>query len=229
MRQPNSIDLSIGGDLGMHIINGDESLPEIEELMKRRNSLERHRLSSRFGINYYHGIGQRISLKSGIRYANPGFSISSIEEIDLEQNINSINKSYQHESQGGFQYEYKYQMLAVPVGLKYMLSKNSFGSYLELGVSTYFYHRTLVEKSLFQGEGNQLLSQESIFIEEPISQFNFFGFISCGSDFPIWKNLHGFSQIIVRYQINELRPESLIEEKMIILGLELGVRYVFIK
>lgn len=223
-RQANTVDLMFGGDFGIRLISGDEYIPEVLEALNRRRSFEEFRLSTRFGINYYHGIGEKLSLKTGIRLANPGFSIASVEEIDPEQNINDIEKTYKN---GGFQYQYKYQMVAIPIGLKYMLGGGFCNPYVEFGVSTNFYWRTAVEQKLYTAEKNQLISSNQIFIDEPLSQTNFFGFISSGGDFALGENLHGFSQIVVRYQFNNLRPESLLTEKMINIGLELGVRYIF--
>ena len=228
-KQANTFDIVIGGDLGIRLISGDESLPEVKAIMDRRNEFEDYRLNSRFGINYYLGLGDRLSIKTGIRFANPGFSISSIEEINPEQNINDINKTYQFESKGGFQYEYKYQMIAVPIGIKYTLGRVYCNPYVEVGVSTYFYRKTLVEQSQFIATGNERINKNALLIEEPISKTNYFGFIASGGDFPIGNNLHGFSQIVLRYQFNNLRPESRIEEKMILMGMELGVRYIFEK
>lgn len=225
-RQANTLDIMCGGDFSIRLISGDESILEVADVLNKRTSHEKFRLSSRFGINYYHGIGKRFSIKTGIRFANPGFSIASVEEIDPEQNINGIEKAYQTE---GFHYQYKYQMIAVPLGLKYILNSGTCKPYVEFGVSTNFYQRTTVERRLYKAEKNQLLSKDRVFIDEPISQINYFGFISTGGDFVLSENIHGFSQIIARYQFNNLRPNSLISEKIVNLGMELGVRYIFRK
>ena len=223
-RQANTFDIMIGGDFGASLINGDETNPEVAEILDRRKKAEDFRLSKRFGINYYHGISERFALKSGFRFADAGFSISAVEEFDVEQDINTINKVSQN---NGFNYAYKYQMFEVPLGLKLSLGGGNCNPYVEFGISAHLYRQTAVEKSLYKVEGNELISNNTVFLDEPLSEVNFFGFISSGGAFSIAGNVQGFSQLVFRYQLNNLRPESLITEKMINIGLELGVRYVF--
>lgn len=223
-RQASSIDFMVGGDFGLRLIGGDESIPEVFEVMTKRNAYEDFRLSTRFGINYYHGIGERFSLKTGIRIANPGFSISSIDPIDPEQNINSISKVY---DSNGTHYQFKYQMLVLPIGLKYIISeRGNCNPYVEFGISTNFYRKTIIEGNIYESTSNKPIDQKTVIINEPISKTNFMGFVASGGDFALGRNLHGFSQLVARYQFNNLRPDSLISEKLINLGLEVGMRYI---
>lgn len=221
-KQANTIDILVGGDFGWRFIDGDESDPTVAEAINNRKQFEEFRLSYRFGINYYHGIGERLSLKTGIRFANPGFSISSVEPIDPEQNINSIFKTYQYE---GPEYRYKYQMIVVPLGLKYTIGGSFCNPYFELGISSNFYWRTSVEERIF--ESNKLVDQNTFIIEEPINRTNFIAFIGTGGDFVIANNIHGFTQLMARYQLNNLRSDKVIVERMVSLGMEVGVRYIF--
>jgi len=223
-RQANAFDIIIGGDFGATLISGEETLPEVAEVLDRRNTAEDFRLSKRFGINYYHGISGRLALKTGFRFANPGFSISAVEEFNAEQDINTIDKI---SKTNGFNYAYKYQMFEVPLGLKLSLGGGACNPYVEFGISTHFYRQTAIEKTLYKAEGNELISNSSFLLDEPLSEVNYFGFISSGGAFSIAGNVQGFSQLVLRYQLNNLRPESLITEKMINIGLELGIRYVF--
>ena len=225
-RQPPTFDLLVGGDFGLRLLSGNEALPEVVDIMNRRNSTEDFRLSARFGFNYYHGIGRRFSLKTGVRFANPGFSVSSVEEFDHEQNIDFIDKSYQNE---GFHYQYKYQMFEIPLGIKFIFGKNILNPYLEFGVATNFYRGTVIEKSIYAAQGNELLSKNSVFTSESIGQINFMGFIGVGDSLAITKKIQGFSQMIFRYQLNDLRPESMIEERLMSMGMEIGVRYIIMK
>jgi len=214
-RQVSSIDVVIGGDFGFRLISGDTDNPEIFQKIENRKKEERHRTNYRFGFNYYHAISSRFLIKTGLRIANPGFSTSPINEIDISQDINSIKKVYY---QQGPDYRYKYQLIEIPFGFKYAISRSFCNPYLEFGVASNFYLQTTVDKRVTErGFGRSTIHEE-------INRINFISFLATGGDFRISNNVSGFSQLVARYQLNNLRQGELVE-KIISVGMELGVRY----
>ncbi|MEM8527421.1 MAG: hypothetical protein AAGG68_22460 [Bacteroidota bacterium] len=213
--QANSFDLIIGGDFGYRLIDGNTNDSKIAEVIANRERFENYKLNYRFGFNYYKGIGESLLAKIGIRFANPGFSTGSIEPIDLQQNINEIDKIYQ---QRGTIYHYNYQIIELPVGLRYIVSWSLCKPYVEAGVAPNIYWRTFIEEEHYQENHNTTI------IEEPINRFNFIGFLATGGDFIISKHLSGFTQLVGRYQLNNLRTSEL-EERILSMGFEVGIRF----
>ncbi|MEL6866989.1 MAG: hypothetical protein AAFP19_21370 [Bacteroidota bacterium] len=214
-RLAHSIDLVIGGDFGFRILDQDASQNDIINAYDNRNLFENYKLSHRFGFNYYHGIGPNLAIKTGLRWANPGFSISAISPIDINQDINEIQKIY---DEYGTTYRYNYQLLEIPLGLKFVLPKSVCNPFFEVGIAPNYYRKTVVEQ---KGPFGESFSNA---IEEDINRWNFVGFLSAGGNFAISNSISGFTQMVGRYQINSLRKSAL-SERMISLGIEIGIKY----
>ncbi len=211
----NSIGIVLGGDFGFRLISSSSTDAEVLDQVSNRGEAEKQKLNHRFGFNYYHGLGGSFALKTGIRIANPGFTISSINPIDIRANINSIKKSFEPNS---YSYRYQYQMIEVPIGIKYVFSKATCMPFIEFGIAPNFYQKTVIEELPYEGG-----STKSSVVED-INKVNFFSFASMGGSFSISNNISGFTQLIGRYQLNNLRKGAL-EERVISLGLEVGVKY----
>ena len=211
-RLSNSLDFVIGGDFSYRTINLD---PNSEFLFQKENreSLERPMASYRLGINYNQGINSSWAIKTGLRYATAGFNISSAEPFDMDQDINQIDKKF---SVLGTDYKYNYRFIEIPIGIRYVLNKSICDPYVEFGLASNIYLHT----NIYENDSLKLSKKESI------SKFNYFGYVSVGGDFEINDQLKGFTQLIGRYQFNNLR-ESVLEERIVSLGLETGVRFHF--
>lgn len=214
--QKSTLDIVIGGDFGFRLIQGNSSDTESNQKLQNREGFENQKLNHRFGFNYYHGISERISIKTGLRIANPGFGFSNVNKIDPKTDINLIEKSYQ---QNGLEYRYNYQMLEIPLGIKYVITGSTCKPYLELALSANFYGNTIVKEISYEGK-----VIDKVKISENINPVNYIANFSAGGDFIITDKIAGFSQLVARYQINNLRIGE-IEEKIFGLGLELGIRY----
>ena len=213
--QKHTIDIVIGGDFGFRMISGDTSNPEISQQVNNRERYEDFKLNTRFGINYNYGITGSLVLKTGIRIANPGFSISSVHKIDPQQDVNTISKSFMLQ---GLDYKYKYQLIEIPIACRYVFSGSWCKSFVEIGIHPNFYWRTVVKETNYEGASNKKI------ISENINTVNFMGTLAAGGDFIITDEISGFSQLVARYQFNNLRTGGL-SEKIIGLGLELGLRF----
>ena len=211
----NSFDLVIGGDFGFRTIDYNESSQEGLVEYTNRNNFERHKLNYRIGINYMHGLSHNLSLKTGLRLSNPGFSISQVENIDPSQDINTIDKSF---NSLGSEYKYQYQFIEIPIGLRYSLTNSVCEPFLEGGISSNFYWRTVVTEEFYEG------GSKSTIVNEEIKTLNYVAYVSVGGNFTISNRLSGFTQLIARYQLNDLRKSELIE-RIFSIGLEVGVRY----
>jgi hypothetical protein len=214
--QKSTLDIVVGGDFGFRQIKGNSSHVESNQIVQNREGFENQKLNYRFGFNYYHGISERILIKTGLRIANPGFGFSNVDKIDPKTDINLIEKSYQ---QNGLEYRYNYQILEVPLGIKYVITGSTCKPYVELAVSANFYGNTIVKEISYEGK-----VIDKVKISENINPINYIANFSAGGEFIITDKIAGFSQLVARYQINNLRIGE-IEEKLFGLGLEMGIRY----
>ena len=210
----NSLDFVFGGDIGFRLISGDTKNGIVATEIENRKEFENYKFNHRFGFNFYQGLSESWSLKTGIRLSNPGFRIFSVSQINIQQDLNTIVKKNDIK---GFSYRYKYQFFEIPFGLKYVFARSWCESFLEFGISPSFYTKTIIEETTYEG------SSTKRGIEENIKSFNMIGFLSIGGDFAINKSFSGFSQLIARYQVNNLRSGSL-KERLIGIGIELGIK-----
>ena len=210
----SSVDVMLGGDMSFRLLSVDSADPEVLQQQANRDYLEKHRISTRFGINYNHGISNNLILKAGLRIANPGFTIGSVTGFDVNAPINDVQKIFES---NGTEYHYKYQIVALPIGFRYVLSKTVCEPYIEVTASPHFYRKTVVEERPYDGETQQYT------ITEDIKRTYFMGNLAFGGDFMISKRVSGYTQLVARYQLDRLRVHDL-REKMIGLGLEAGVR-----
>lgn len=215
-KQRSSIDLVIGGDYGFRLIDGNSANPNVQELILNRQEHENQKLNYRFGFNYYQGLTYSIALKTGLRFANPGFVIHSVESFDVEQDINEIKKVF---IPRGPEYKYEYQMIEIPLGVKYTIVGYTCEPYFEAGIAFNFYRETLVKEI---GYDEKYTNKTTI--EEAINNTNYIGFASVGGNFNLGDNVSGFTQLVGRYQFNNLRKGILVE-RIVSLGLEVGFRY----
>lgn len=201
--------------MSFRYLSTNSSDPEILLQQTNRDQLEKHRISTRFGLNYNHGINNNLILKAGVRFANPGFTVSSVTDFDVNTPINDIQKEFEP---SGAEYHYQYQVVAIPIGFRYVLSNTVCEPYLEMTTSANFYRRTVVAEEPYEGEGQQYS------ITEDIKRTYFMGNLAFGGDFMISRRISGYTQISARYQLDRLRVSEL-REKLVGLGLEFGFRY----
>lgn len=214
----NSIDLVFGTDFGFRLIEQKDGSSAAAQEYQNRSEFETYKANLRFGLNYLHGISQRLSIKTGIRLANPGFTILGVEDIDPNQDINTIDKELNRNLEGS-DFKYNYHFIEIPLGLRYTLTKNTCEPYFELGVATNLYRRTRISRKKFNQNG----SASALVQEGSINKINYVGFFSLGGNINFTQNISGFTQLVARYQLNNLRDSAIIE-RMVGLGLEVGVR-----
>lgn len=213
----NSVDLIMGGDFGFRVINYDDANPEAVQQYNNRNQFENYKLNYRVGLNYIHGLNANFSLKTGIRFSNPGFTVTNVENFDPANDINTIEKEIKT-GQIKNTFQYNYQLIEIPLGLRYTLTNGVCEPYFELGLAGNIYWQTVVKTDRAVAE-----IPRSLTLEENINTFNYVGFLSVGGNFYLSEKLSGFTQLVGRYQFNNLR-ESELEERIVGLGIEIGVR-----
>lgn len=214
----NSIDLIVGVDIGTRIIDQKNNSQAARQEYENRSALETHKINYRIGINYMHGISKTFSIKTGLRLSNPGFSVLGVEDIDPNQNINTVEKQISSNQEGSV-FKYGYQLVEIPLGLRYTLVKNTCEPFFELGISTNVYWRTKISRQKFNQRGYGHTTVQ----EKAINRLNYIGFLSVGGNINFTQKISGFSQLIARYQLNNFR-ESAIVERIVSLGLEFGIR-----
>jgi hypothetical protein len=213
--QANSLDLTLGGDIGFRIIN--ELNNSHTEILENRSALESFKLSYKFGLNYNIGLNSRLSIKTGFRYSNPGFDISRIERVDFSEGLNNIPKIIDHR---GYSYKINYQFIGVPLGIRYTLSSRSCDPYIEAGFTPSLLLQTKVSE--FDYQGNQ---SDNYNMDDNINDFNLFSFVNIGGNFIISDKLSGFTQLTSTLQVNNFRKD-IFSEKLVQLGIEFGVRRI---
>lgn len=213
-RLNNSIDIVVGADLGYRLIQETKNHQEVQQ-KENRDNLERLKSNYRFGLNYIQGLSSRFCIRTGLRYANPGFTILNAEKLDLSKDINAVEKKYSlHE---GLDYKYSYHILEIPLGIRYVVSNSACNPYIEAGIAPSFYLNTKIKE-----EGSS-----SFLKKEAISEWNYIAFFSTGGDFALNDKLNAFTQIMARYQLNNLRQAAEIKEQILSVGIETGIRLQF--
>ena len=89
-KRANSIDIVFSGDIGYRLISTLDS--SVEEQVENRITSESFKLNYKAGLNFNFGLNGSLLLKTGVRFANPGYSITSVERIEFDQDVNDIVK-----------------------------------------------------------------------------------------------------------------------------------------
>jgi len=216
-KRANSVDLVVSGDIGYRLISSIS--PSVERQLENRVTSESFKFNYKAGFNFNFGMTKSLILKTGVRFANPGYSITSVEKIDFNQDVNNIVKRpLRIDDAEGFEYKVQYNLFQVPIGIKYVASKGPCEPYFELGVIPSFYGGTQV----FEISPDETRS-DAMNLEENINKVNFISFISAGGNYRIADSLSGFFQMTANYQINNLRTNAL-KERLVSVGLEMGLR-----
>ena len=219
-----------GADVGFRQLRMVPGSADSVALLRNRKLYEAPKGNYRFGINYIHGLSGTLAAKVGLRYVSAGFKTGEIDRIDVAQDINQIEKVDARDTSSFVEYNFNYKFIEVPLAIRHTMVNSYCQPYIEIGLSTYFYHRTNITERLYRPilVGNERKSENFLTNnykqKEAISKINFLPYLSIGGNFRITESVSGFSQIIARYQINNLR-ESLLIEQMISVGGEIGVRY----
>ena len=85
-------------------------------------------------------------------------------------------------------------------------------------MATNIYLKTVVQSSFLEEDIGDMS------IDEDIKKVHYISFLSMGGNFIISDHLSGLTQLIARYQLNNLRQSELVEQ-LVGLGVEVGVRY----
>ncbi len=218
----NSIDLILGVDMGFRIIDYNQTSQTGAREYQNRSEFETYKPNYRFGLNYVRGVSRSLSLKTGVRLSNPGFTISGVDDIDPTENINTIEKQLNTNRQGS-DFKYGYQLIEIPLGLRYTLTKQTCEPFFEIGISTNLYWRTKIKRKRY----NQSGFSTTIVHDKKIKKLNYVGFLSLGGNINLTPDFSGFTQLIARYQLNQLR-ESALSERIVSIGFECGIRrYIY--
>ncbi len=213
----NSIDVVVGGDLGFRRLSTTNPLFE-SQLLNRKTS-EAFKFNYNAGLNFTYGLNRRLAVKTGVRFSNPGYSISKVEKIDFTKDINEVIKVPlgPGDREGFYTYKVHYNFVQVPLGIKYIAEGGFCKPYFELGVLTSFYGKTRVSEF----DANEV--RTDINVEENINRTNFISYISVGGNYIISDNVSAFTQISVNYQLNSLRNDAA-DERLMSIGLAIGVK-----
>lgn len=218
LAQKNSIDFVLGVDQGFWLLSADSKEVTIRDQVQRRKDLEREKPAFRIGFNYNYALGQRLFLKSGLRLINPGYrsrNLLSVSAAEREQFPDFPSSSTQ-------EFNYNYLFLEVPLAMRYVYSRSWCKSYLEAGISGYYYLGTRIHDPETAGS----TSSTNFHFQEQITSFSWMANLAIGAEFWVQNQIPVFIQLTGRYQLNNLVNEG-IKERFVGLGIETGVRWLF--
>ncbi len=231
-RLVNSVDVIAGADFGARTIKLMPEFTDSTHFLDNREFNERTKVNYRFGLNYVHGLTGSLSAKIGVRYANAGFTISKISRIrDLDTDVHILERVDRSSATSYVIYSYNFNFVEVPLAIRHTAVNSTCQPYIEFGLSTYLYLGTRIHEQFYQslenkdGKFEMQKTRKNIYpVKQDFNLFNFLPYIAIGGNFNIHRNFSGFSQIILRKQVNNLR-KNYVEEKLVSLGGEIGVRY----
>jgi len=218
LRKKNTIDFVFGLDYGFRAIKGDERAPQVATLLDNRRGQEIPKLNYRIGFNYTFYLSETLMLKSGLRFTNPGFRTGLISTYDPTVDINEFPKQW---DRNGNRYQFNYLFVEIPMMLRYVYSKNWCKSYVEFGLSSNIYMKSLILERIIEEE-----AVNKSFVTEDINRFNVLVNFAIGAEMQLDRNFVSFVQLMTRYQLTNLRKSQL-KEYIGGLGIESGVRFAF--
>ena len=213
----NSIEVVIGVDLGFRQMSTNN--PMFESQLINRKRAESFKFNYNTGLNFNFGLTRKLAAKTGVRFSNPGFSISKVEKIEFSKDINEVIKMPlgSGDKEGSFTYNVHYNLVQVPLGIKYIAEGGFCKPYFELGMLTSFYGKTRVTEFDYYDE------RTDINLDENINRVNFISFIGVGGNYTISDNVSAFTQISANYQLNSLRIDA-VDERLMSVGFAIGVK-----
>ncbi len=214
----NSIDLIFGVEGGERLLRSTNDSPDEKEQINRRNNAERGKANYRIGFNYNYLVKEKFFLKTGLRYLNTGYKAKTPANMNREDQIHFTESRLMHFEASG--YRQIYQMLELPLALRYVYSENWCMSYIEVGGSANHYLQTKLKGKDIEGNTRHLI------LEQAIKAWTFSTNVAIGAEFFIGNIIPAFIQMTARYQLTPL-TDNAVEERLVALGLETGVRYVF--
>ena len=212
-KEKNSIDFLFGYDVVFQ---------QVDHLLDQQNIYIKPKSALRLGFNYNYKLARNLYLKTGLRYANPGYErtfykvpiISNSTEITLrDQSVN-----YQIDQIKS----YKYHLIETPLMLRYVYSSKCVKTYIEGGISSNVYLGSHVKTNLAQSESEM----ENGFEKEALKKVHLAAHFSFGADVLTWNQCALFIQLNTKYSLQNIREENY-QEKHISLGWQSGVRYHF--
>lgn len=167
-------------------------------------SSEKGKLNYHFDLNYHQKLKERLWLKIGLQFASNGYQS---DERDLMF-------GNQHNGQGGFdptlssgetiQSKNNYQFLGIPIALRYDFSQKKLKPFVELGLNTRYYLRTITS---FYINGDK--SGSSKYRAKDINQIQFAPTLSFGLSYEINEKLVFVAQPNFIYHISQVYIRSL--------------------
>jgi Outer membrane protein beta-barrel domain len=207
----SSIDYMISPDFTYRYTNtfGNNSFVQIFS-----DSIEKPSFGYHIGVNYNHKISKNMYLSGGIQFSKMGYS-ASLDNLIFASDIDPF--SGLPTSAHSLKIYYDFQLIAIPIELRYNFNDNKFSPYLKIGLApTYnLFSRT---KSTLDMEDEQIRINNYL-----LNHFTAFLQIGIGGNLQLNDKWQIFAHQTLHYQLTSLRNTG---DKIHLysIGLELGTR-----
>jgi len=181
-KEKNSIDFLFGYDAVFQ---------EVDHQLDKQGIYIKPKSALRLGFNYNYKLVRNLYLKTGLRYANPGYERTFYKEsagfnsTDLELRDQSIIYEVDQIK------SYKYHLIETPLMLRYVYSSKCVKTYIEGGISSNVYLGSHVKTNLARA-GSEI---ENTTQKEAIKKMHLAAHFSFGADVLTWNQCALFLQL----------------------------------
>ncbi len=219
----HSLQLAFGVSENFRTVVVNQENLETSAILDTREKHESPKIHSRIGIDYFYNMGQRLVLKSGIRYAVTGYTSTDNTVNDgqiwaSEQEGSVIPGPNTSESfPEVYEIYTNYTGIEVPIMARYLMSTGKLVPYIEAGINPHM----LVESRNISTDNGQiatnLKSDKSM-----LSNIQFVSVAGVGLLYSISDRLFASISAVGRYHLNQNTTETNISENLYNYAGEIG-------
>ena len=218
LNHKNSIDFIFGVDYNFRLLSSDSNEEGADLLVAARNREERAGNNLRLGFNYNYFLSEKLFLKSGISFSNPGYKANVLLSLQEEGQILRAHPEF---FQSAKSLDYRNFYLEMPLAVRYVYSDLWCKSFVEAGISSNLYLGSRIKSIREDGEIEKIR-----IVEDDIARHHLSANISIGGEFIMYKRFPVFVQLVTHVQLTNIE-RNLINERLVSIGLETGVRHEF--
>jgi hypothetical protein len=220
-----STELMGGLDRSFRTISDEDNTFSSNLVFENREMNESARVQHRFGINALVPLTPSLYFKSGLRYAQTGYTLKTFEDGGI----------WPSEVDGGpdpFSVEELFEdhiFLEVPLQVRWSpLEDRLISPFVEVGVNPHIYFQTASTSVLEDGDRRTTITKKDDQTQQTFRDIYFVSVASIGAKIDLFKSVYVAAQVTGRYHLNTLgKEETPIIENHHSIGGELAVGYQF--
>ncbi len=209
----HSIDIVIGAEAGVVHLAAKDSDERPFDILNSRDNAETIKSNLRAGLNYNYALNERLVLKTGVHYFNPGYKAKKLNGLNEEEQSQLKSVGLLDNAEG---IQYTYHFLEIPSVLRYITTRQGCMSYIEAGISSNIYLQSRITQD----------SNKAIHFKDNINKVNLAANLAVGGEFYLFEETLAFIQLATRYQLQPITNDD-IDERIVSLGIQSGVRLAF--